>query len=57
VHNDHEKLVTAAVLEEAERLQAMQADIERTLVEVQPDQVRILMPEQTYKDSYARIAP
>lgn len=57
VHNDHEKLMTAAVLEETERLQAMQADIERMLVEVRPDQVRILMPEQTYKDSYARLAP
>jgi hypothetical protein len=57
VHDGHEKLVTAAVLEETERLQAMQADIDRTLLEVRPDRVRILMPEQTYKDSYTRIAP
>jgi hypothetical protein len=35
----------------------MQTDIERVLAEVRPDQIRILMPEQTYKDSYARIAP
>jgi hypothetical protein len=56
-HDGHEKLVTAAVLEETERLQAMQADIDRTLLEVRPDRVRILMPEQTYKDSYTRIAP
>lgn len=57
VDDRHEKLVTAAVLEETERLQAMQADIDRTLLEVQPELVRLLMPEQTYKDSYARIAP
>jgi hypothetical protein len=57
MHDGHEKLVTAAVLEETERLEAMQADIDRTLLEVRPDRVRILMPEQTYKDSYARIAP
>ncbi|HEX5851631.1 MAG TPA: hypothetical protein VFY36_00935 [Solirubrobacteraceae bacterium] len=53
----HEKLATAAVLEETERLQAMQSDIDRTLLEVRPNLVRILMPEQTYKDSYSRIAP
>jgi len=32
-------------------------DIGRVLAEVKPDAVRILMPEQTYDDSYARIAP
>jgi hypothetical protein len=57
VADGHEKLTTAAVLEETERLTAMQADIERMLAEVRPDHVRILMPEQTYKDSYGRIAP
>jgi hypothetical protein len=57
VADGHEKLTTAAVLEETERLSAMQTDIERVLAEVRPDQIRILMPEQTYKDSYARIAP
>ena len=57
VADDHEKLATAMVLEETERLQAMHEDIARMLVEVRPDRVRILMPEQTYKDSYARIAP
>jgi hypothetical protein len=53
----HEKLVTARVLEETERLQAMQDDVGRVLAEVRPDRVQILLPEQTYKDSYARIAP
>jgi hypothetical protein len=57
VADGHEKLTTAAVLEETERLTAMQTDIERMLAEVRPDRIRILMPEQTYNDSYARIAP
>jgi hypothetical protein len=35
----------------------MQEEIGRVLVEVRPDDVGILMPEQTYKDSYKRIAP
>jgi hypothetical protein len=57
VADGHEKLTTAAVLEETERLLAMQTDVERMLAEVRPERVRILMPEQTYKDSYSRIAP
>lgn len=57
IADGHEKLTTAAVLEETERLRVMQTDIERMLAEVRPDRVRILMPEQTYKDSYVRIAP
>lgn len=57
VADEHEKLSTAMVLEASERLQAMHDDVVRMLTEVRPDQVRILMPEQTYKDSYTRIAP
>ncbi len=52
-----EKLKAPALLEETERLKAMLDDIERVLEELRPDAVRILMPEQTYDDSYARIAP
>ena len=57
IADEHEKLVTAMVLEETERLQAMHDDVGRMLAEVRPNRVQILMPEQTYKDSYARIAP
>ena len=57
VADRHEKLTTAAVLEETERLVAMQTDLERMLAEVRPERIRILMPEQTYKDSYSRMAP
>lgn len=52
-----EKLKAAGLFEETERLQAMLDDIARLLREVDADAVRILMPEQTYDDSYARIAP
>lgn len=52
-----EKLTAAALLEETERLQAMLEDLGRVLAQVKPDVVRILLPEQTYKDSYNRIAP
>jgi hypothetical protein len=52
-----EKLKAPALFEETERLQAMLDDIARLLREVEADTVRILMPEQTYDDSYARIAP
>jgi hypothetical protein len=57
VPDEHEKLVTAMVLEETDRLQAMHDDVVRVLAEVRPDRVQILMPEQTYEASYARIAP
>jgi hypothetical protein len=57
VADRHERLDAAKVLEETERLQAMQDDVARMLVEVGPTQVRVLMPEPTYKDSYTRIAP
>lgn len=52
-----EKLSTAGILEESARLVAMQGELQRVLAEVQPEEVRILRPEQTYKDSYTRIAP
>jgi hypothetical protein len=53
----HEKHVAAALLEESERLEGTLADVERLLHEVRPDTVRLLLPEQTYEDSYTRIAP
>lgn len=52
-----EKLTTAGILEENARLGAMRSEFQRVLTEVQPQEVRILRPEQTYKDSYTRIAP
>lgn len=52
-----EKLKASALLEKTERLQGMLEDLGRVLAEVKPDAVRVLLPEQTYKDSYARIAP
>ena len=52
-----EKLKAPAILEETERLQGLLEDLNRMLAEVRPDVVRVLMPEQTYDDSYARIAP
>lgn len=52
-----EKLRAPALLEETERLAAMLDDVARVFTEVSPDVVRVLMAEQTYEDSYARIAP
>jgi hypothetical protein len=52
-----EKISAPALLEETERLQAIFDDVTRALTEIEPEEVRILMPEQTYKDSYLRIAP
>jgi hypothetical protein len=52
-----EKLTAPALLEETERLPAMLDAIARVLAEVRPAVVRVLMPEQTYDDSYMRIAP
>jgi len=53
----HEKLKAPALLEETERLEGTLSDLGRALRELRPDIVRILRPEQTYEDSYARIAP
>jgi hypothetical protein len=53
----HEKLIASALLDETERLEGTLADITRVLHEVRPDVVRVMLPEQTYEDSYARIAP
>jgi hypothetical protein len=52
-----ERLEIASILEETDALQAMLANFGRILTEVDPERVRILRPEQTYKDSYGRIAP
>jgi hypothetical protein len=57
LHDMPERLQAPALLEETERLQAMLGDIGRTLSEIRPDVVRLLLPEQTYEDSYGRIAP
>ena len=52
-----ERLQAPALLEATERLQSMLSDLRRLLAELKPDLVRILMAEQTYSDTYARIAP
>lgn len=52
-----QRLQTSALLEETERLQSMIEDVARVIAEVDPEIVRILLPEQTYEDSYTRIAP
>jgi hypothetical protein len=53
----HQRIQSAALHEETERLRAVLDDMRRVIAEVDPDQVRILMPEQTYEASYAQIAP
>jgi hypothetical protein len=57
VDDAREKLTAPALLEASERLRGMQADIQRVITETGAETVRVLLPEQTYKDSYARIAP
>jgi hypothetical protein len=57
VHDPHQRLQAPALLERTERLSAMLDDFRRMLAEVEPDEVRILMPEQTYEASYAQVAP
>jgi hypothetical protein len=57
LEDPHERLGRASILEENEALQALLEDFGRVLTEVAPAEVRIMRPEQTYKDSYARIAP
>lgn len=52
-----ERLTTAGLLEESERLVAMQDDVRRALGEIRPREVRIMRPEQKYEGSYGRIAP
>ena len=47
----------AALLETTDRLRGVERDLRRILAEVGPNQVRVLMPEQTYKASYGQIAP
>ena len=57
VADAHEKLVLSAGVDENARVDSALRDIKRTLTEVAPDRVRVLLPEQTYKNSYGRIAP
>jgi hypothetical protein len=57
VDDPHQRLQAAALLEATERLRAVEDDVRRVLTEVEPDCVRVLMPEQTYKGSYGQIAP
>lgn len=55
--DSHERLRAPALFEQTESLRAVLASIGRVLAEVRPDVVRVLLPEQTYKGSYASLAP
>jgi hypothetical protein len=57
IDDSHQRVQAAALLEATERLQAVKDELSRVLAEVKPDQVRVLMPEQTYEASYGQIAP
>ena len=57
VDDPHQRLQAPALLERSERLHALLDGIRRMLAEVEPDAVRILMPEQRYEASYAQMAP
>lgn len=56
VDDPRQRVQAAALLEATERLRAVEDDMRRVLAEVQPDEVKVLMPEQTYKASYAQMA-
>lgn len=56
VHSSREKLSGSGLLEASDRLEAVRRDVVRVLEEVEPDEVRILMPER-YEASYLQIAP
>lgn len=57
VDDPHQRLQVPTHLDSTERLQAVKEDVTRVLAEVNPDFVRILMPEQTYKNSHGQLAP
>jgi hypothetical protein len=52
-----EKLDAPELLEASERLMGLLDRTNRMLEEVGPGNVRVLMPEQTYKATYIRMAP
>jgi hypothetical protein len=52
-----QRLEAPPILEDAERLPGFLASFRHVLAEVQPDVVRILQPEQTYKAPYSEFAP
>src|SRR6266849_4745093 len=52
-----EKLEAPELLEASERLVGLLDRTSRVLEEVGPGTVRVLMPEQTYKATYSRMAP
>jgi hypothetical protein len=51
-----ERLIAPKLMEEGERLSAILGDVERVIGEVQPNNIRILMPER-HSTSYDRLAP
>jgi hypothetical protein len=57
VEDSHERLKAPALFEQTESLRAVLDDVGRVLMEVRPDVVRVLLPEQTYNGSYASLAP
>jgi hypothetical protein len=52
-----DRIEAPAMLETEERLDAILADLDRLLVQVQPGGARLLLPELTYEGRYSRIAP
>jgi hypothetical protein len=57
VDDPHQRLQAPALLERSERLRAILDDVKRVLAEVEPDEVRVLMPETRYEASYVQMAP
>jgi len=57
VPHSREKMKGSGLLEANDRLEAVRRDVVRVLEEVNPDEVRILMPEQRYEASYPQMAP
>jgi hypothetical protein len=53
----YERLQAPSVLEETEQLKGQFDAVGRVLDDIRPDVVRVLLPEQTYKGSYASLAP
>lgn len=57
IEDPHERLLASEMLEETEQLRALQDDVGRAITETGADTVRVLLPELTYKGSYAALAP
>lgn len=52
-----QRIRVADVLDATGRLTALMSDVQRLLDELQPDEVRLLQPEQRYEAPYSEFAP